>query len=94
MPFFQIDPNTTVKELKKQIQRVKSHLYPDRQELRLEPRSKGLGESQTAKEVGLKDQGKLYLKVKYKFYNNITRNSLGFCLFRTLGLKLDTKLSF
>lgn len=57
-----VDPNTSVKELKKQIQRVKSHLYPDRQELRLEPRSKGLGESQTVKEIGLKDQGKLYLK--------------------------------
>ena len=61
--FFQVDPNSTLKELKTQIHRLKSHLYPDRQEFRQEPRGKGLDENKTVAAIGLKDKSKLYLKV-------------------------------
>ncbi|EFX76310.1 hypothetical protein DAPPUDRAFT_199063 [Daphnia pulex] len=57
-----VDPNSTLKELKTQIHRLKSHLYPDRQEFRQEPRGKGLDESKTVAALGLKDKSKLYLK--------------------------------
>nr|CAG4637159.1 EOG090X097L [Ceriodaphnia reticulata]SVE73047.1 EOG090X097L [Ceriodaphnia reticulata] len=57
-----VDPNSTLKELKTQIHRLKSFLYPDRQEFRLEPRGKGLDENKSVQALGLKDQSKLYLK--------------------------------
>lgn len=57
-----VDPNATLKQLKNEVQRKKPHLSPERQEFRHEMRGKGLDDSQTAAAVGLKDQGKLYLK--------------------------------
>ena len=58
-----MDPNSTVKELKAQIQRLKPSLHTGRQEIRLEPRGKGLDDGKSVKALGLKDQSKLYLKV-------------------------------
>nr|CAG4643333.1 EOG090X097L [Ilyocryptus agilis] len=57
-----VSPDSTLRDVKNQIHRIKSWLYPGRQELRLEPRSKGLDESKTVQALGLKDQSKLYLK--------------------------------
>lgn len=56
-----------MKELKIQIQRAKPHLYPERQEFRFEPRGKGLDDNKTLEELGIKDSGKLYLKVYFKY---------------------------
>nr|CAG4641008.1 EOG090X097L [Eulimnadia texana] len=57
-----VEPSTKIGELKKQIQRLKPHLYPERQELRLEPRGKGIDESKAISAAGIKENGKLYLK--------------------------------
>jgi len=57
-----VDPTSTVKDLKKQIHHFKPWLYPERQELRLQPRSKAISENEIVQNLGLKEQGKLYLK--------------------------------
>ena len=61
--FLKVEPSSTVKDLKKQIQHFKPWLYPERQELRLQPRSKAISENEVVQNLGLKEQGKLYLKV-------------------------------
>jgi hypothetical protein len=61
--FLKVDPSSTVKDLKKQIHHFKPWLYPERQELRLQPRSKAISENEIVQNLGLKEQGKLYLKV-------------------------------
>ena len=62
-PHQQVDATTSIKEIKKQIQRLKPWLYPERQEIRPLPRGKGFSEGQTVGELGIQDQGKIYLKV-------------------------------
>nr|CAG4634905.1 EOG090X097L [Alona affinis] len=57
-----VDGNSTVKELKSQIQRLKPWLHSGRQEFRLEPRGKGIDDGKSIKALGLKDQSKLFLK--------------------------------
>lgn len=57
-----VDATTSIKEIKKQIQRLKPWLYPERQEIRPLPRGKGFSEGQTVGELGIQDQGKIYLK--------------------------------
>lgn len=57
-----VDPSSTIKDLKRQIYRLKPWMYPERQELRHQARGKGIGENQTIQEAGVKDQGQLFLK--------------------------------
>jgi len=57
-----VDPKSTFRELKNQIQRLKPWMYPERQEFRLLARGKGLDEHMTIEDAGLKDQNFLYLK--------------------------------
>nr|CAG4648747.1 EOG090X097L [Polyphemus pediculus] len=57
-----VDPSSTIRDLKKQIQRLKPWMYPERQEIRFELRGKGIDENKTAQAAGLKDQCQLYLK--------------------------------
>ena len=55
-------------------------MYPERQEFLHEPRGKGLDDSQTAAAVGLKDQGKLYLKVSpYSFHVQFFHSTIFRC---------------
>nr|CAG4647200.1 EOG090X097L [Megafenestra aurita]SVE92500.1 EOG090X097L [Megafenestra aurita] len=58
----EVDPNSTIKEIKNQVYKLKPHLYPDRQELRVEPKGKGLDENQSLLAIGLKNQSHIYLK--------------------------------
>nr|CAG4650294.1 EOG090X097L [Sida crystallina] len=57
-----VDPSSSIADLKRQIHRLKPWMYPERQEIRLQPRGKGIKESDTLQDAGVKDQGKLYLK--------------------------------
>nr|CAG4646396.1 EOG090X097L [Macrothrix elegans] len=57
-----VDKNSSVKELKTQVHKFKRHLHPDRQEFRLEPRGKGIEDSKTVNDLGLKNGSSLYLK--------------------------------
>nr|CAG4648047.1 EOG090X097L [Moina brachiata]SVE93114.1 EOG090X097L [Moina brachiata] len=54
--------DSTLKELKKHIHKAKPYLHPERQEFRFEARGKALDENKSLGDLGIKDQGKLYLK--------------------------------
>lgn len=59
---FQLSPNITILEIKKQIQGIKKSLYPDRQAIRVEPKAKTLKDEELLKNLGLKSGDKLYVK--------------------------------
>ncbi|XP_054278523.1 probable very-long-chain enoyl-CoA reductase art-1 [Macrosteles quadrilineatus] len=54
--------SSTIKDVKRGVQRLKSNLYPDRQSIRLEAKGKTLKEDETLQSLGLKSGGKLYVK--------------------------------
>ncbi|KAK2723020.1 very-long-chain enoyl-CoA reductase-like [Artemia franciscana] len=56
------DPAMTIGELKNEIRQKKGHLQPERQELRLEPRSKGLDDKVTLEQIDIKNGSQLFLK--------------------------------
>ncbi|XP_065572741.1 probable very-long-chain enoyl-CoA reductase art-1 [Artemia franciscana] len=56
------DPAMTIGELKNEIRQKKGHLQPERQELRLEPRSKGLDDMVTLEQIDIKNGSQLFLK--------------------------------
>nr|CAG4635569.1 EOG090X097L [Artemia franciscana] len=58
------DPAMTIGELKNEIRQKKGHLQPERQELRLEPRSKGLDDKVTLEQIDIKNGSQLFLKVR------------------------------
>lgn len=53
---------TTILEVKKQIQKIKSHLYPGRQLLRLQPKGKPLSDNAILKELDIRGGSQIYLK--------------------------------
>ncbi|XP_067001230.2 probable very-long-chain enoyl-CoA reductase art-1 [Anabrus simplex] len=57
-----LNPTTSIKEIKKQIHGLKKSLYPDRQSIRLESKGKSLSDGETLKSLGLKNGTKLYVK--------------------------------
>uniref|UniRef100_A0A8D8W7A1 very-long-chain enoyl-CoA reductase n=2 Tax=Cacopsylla melanoneura TaxID=428564 RepID=A0A8D8W7A1_9HEMI len=52
----------TVKDIKKEVYKAKSLLYPDRQAVRLEPKGKILKDSDDVKSLGLKNGDTVYIK--------------------------------
>lgn len=58
----QVDPNTTIGEVKQQLHKLKKAPYVQRQSLRLEVKGKALADSETIKSLSLKVGGKLYYK--------------------------------
>uniref|UniRef100_A0A1B6D543 very-long-chain enoyl-CoA reductase n=1 Tax=Clastoptera arizonana TaxID=38151 RepID=A0A1B6D543_9HEMI len=53
---------SSIKDIKKGVQRLKKGLYPDRQSLRLEAKGKTLKDDDTLQSLGIKSGGKLYVK--------------------------------
>ncbi|XP_011502620.1 PREDICTED: very-long-chain enoyl-CoA reductase [Ceratosolen solmsi marchali] len=56
------NPNTTVGEIKKQLNKLKKGTYVQRQCLRLSPKGKALGNEETVEALQLKSGAKLYYK--------------------------------
>ncbi|XP_042868775.1 probable very-long-chain enoyl-CoA reductase art-1, partial [Penaeus japonicus] len=54
--------NSTVLDVKKAVHKHKSAMYPDRQEVRLEQKGKGLKDSDVLEKVGVKSNDKIYVK--------------------------------
>jgi len=54
--------SSTIKDVKRGVQRLQSKLYPDRQSIRLDPKGKTLKDDETMQSLGLKSGGKLYVK--------------------------------
>lgn len=54
--------NSTVKDVKKGVQKLSKKLYPDRQSIRLDARGKSLKDEETLKSLGLKNGGILHVK--------------------------------
>lgn len=57
-----MNPDTTVKEIKEQLYKLKKAPYIQRQSLRLEVKGKALSDSETIKSLSLRAGGKLYYK--------------------------------
>lgn len=58
----QVNPSTTIAELKQQLYKLKKAPYIQRQSLRTEAKGKALSDSETIKSLSLKAGGKLYYK--------------------------------
>uniref|UniRef100_A0A1B6LQF0 very-long-chain enoyl-CoA reductase n=2 Tax=Graphocephala atropunctata TaxID=36148 RepID=A0A1B6LQF0_9HEMI len=54
--------SSTIKDVKRGVQRLKGSLYPDRQSIRLEARGKTLKDDETLQSLGLKSGSRLYVK--------------------------------
>lgn len=57
-----VSPSTTIKDLKKEVQRLNKALPPNRQSLRLEPKGKAVKDDDTLQSLGVKSGNKLYVK--------------------------------
>lgn len=62
MTIEQIDPETTVDELKKQVNRKYKQFYPSRQSFRTEPNGKSVKDNQTLSSLNVQQTGKIYFK--------------------------------
>lgn len=58
----QLRSTSTIKDVKKEVQRLKRNLNPDRQSVRLEAKGKTLKDEETLQGLGLKSGGRLYVK--------------------------------
>lgn len=57
-----LQPTSTVADVKEQVHKLKSNLYPDRQSIRLEARGKSLNDNETLQSLDLRSGSKLYVK--------------------------------
>ncbi|XP_015516704.1 very-long-chain enoyl-CoA reductase [Neodiprion lecontei] len=57
-----VTSDTTVKEIKQQLHKLKKAPYPERQSLRSDSKGKSLADTETIKSLGIRAGGKLYLK--------------------------------
>lgn len=57
-----LSSSSTIKEVKAGVAKNKKSLYPDRQSIRLEAKGKTLKDDDTLQSLGVKNNGKLYLK--------------------------------
>lgn len=57
-----LSPTSTIKDVKKGVQKLSKTLYPDRQSIRLDARGKSLKDEETLKSLGLKNGSILYVK--------------------------------
>lgn len=58
----ELDPGTSIIEIKKQVHRIKPKLYPDRQSLKSEPKGKSLRDGDTLQGINFKSGGQIFLK--------------------------------
>lgn len=59
----QLRNSSTIRDVKRGVQRLKGSLYPDRQSVRLEAKGKTLKDDETLQSLGLKNGSRLYIKV-------------------------------
>lgn len=57
-----LSASSSIRDVKREFQRIKRSMYADRQSFRIEPRGKALKDEELLETIGLKDGGKIYFK--------------------------------
>ncbi|XP_067679164.1 very-long-chain enoyl-CoA reductase-like [Haliotis asinina] len=57
-----LSPTSTIADVKRAFERIRSKYYPERQSFRTEPRGKSLKDDQTLESLGMKSSGELFFK--------------------------------